>query len=88
MLNDKRRRQILDAALRCFRESGFRGASVSDICKVAGMSPGHLYHYFPSKEAIVASCRQPVRHRRLHPRRARRAGGVTARPFASRPPAA
>jgi len=55
VLNDKRRRQILDAALRCFRESGFRGASVSDICKVAGMSPGHLYHYFPSKEAIVAA---------------------------------
>ncbi|QYU70402.1 TetR/AcrR family transcriptional regulator [Leptolyngbya sp. 15MV] len=54
-LTERRRRQILDAALRCFRESGLRGASVSDICKVAGMSPGHLYHYFPSKEAIVAA---------------------------------
>ena len=55
VLTERRRRQILDAALHCFRESGFRGASISDICKVAGMSPGHLYHYFPSKEAIVAA---------------------------------
>jgi AcrR family transcriptional regulator len=55
VLTDKRRRQILDAALSCFRESGFRGASISDICTRAGMSPGHLYHYFPSKEAIVAA---------------------------------
>ena len=44
---------ILDAALRCFRAEGFRGASISKICAEAGISPGHLYHYFDSKEAIV-----------------------------------
>lgn len=44
---------ILDAALRCFRAEGFRGASISRICAEAGISPGHLYHYFDSKEAIV-----------------------------------
>jgi len=51
--HDERRRQILEAAGRCFARDGFRGASISDICKEAGISPGHLYHYFENKEAIV-----------------------------------
>jgi len=50
---DERRRQILQAAGRCFARDGFRGASISDICKEADISPGHLYHYFENKEAIV-----------------------------------
>ena len=50
---DERRRQILDAAQECFQRDGFRGASIADICAAARMSPGHLYHYFASKEAII-----------------------------------
>jgi TetR/AcrR family transcriptional regulator, repressor for uid operon len=53
--HDKRRRQILEAAGRCFARDGFNGASISDICSEAGISPGHLYHYFASKEAIVSA---------------------------------
>ena len=48
-----RRSWILEAARRCFQRDGFRGASIADICAEAGMSPGHLYHYFGSKEAII-----------------------------------
>lgn len=48
-----RRRQILDAALICFKEKGFHGAAMSAICRQAKMSPGHLYHYFPGKEDII-----------------------------------
>jgi len=44
---------ILKAAARCFARSGFRGASISDICEEAGIRSGHLYHYFDGKEAIV-----------------------------------
>ncbi|MGU9978493.1 TetR/AcrR family transcriptional regulator [Phreatobacter sp. HK31-P] len=44
---------ILDAAERCFVRSGFHGASMSEICAEAGMSPGNLYRYFPSKEAMI-----------------------------------
>jgi AcrR family transcriptional regulator len=51
--HQERRQQILKAAGRCFMRRGFRGASVSDICAEAGISPGHLYHYFASKEAII-----------------------------------
>ncbi|MBE7185176.1 MAG: TetR/AcrR family transcriptional regulator [Methylobacterium mesophilicum] len=47
--------RILDAAKACFVRSGFQGASMQQICTEAGMSPGALYRYFPSKEAIIAA---------------------------------
>lgn len=49
-----RRVAILDAAERCFARAGFHQASMQQICAEAGMSPGNLYRYFPSKEAIIA----------------------------------
>jgi AcrR family transcriptional regulator len=45
--------RIMATAVSEFRAHGFRGAAISGICKSAGVSPGHLYHYFDSKEAIV-----------------------------------
>ncbi|MBR0952332.1 TetR/AcrR family transcriptional regulator [Bradyrhizobium canariense] len=51
--HEQKRGEILGAAIRCFTRHGFRGASTTDICTEAGISPGHLYHYFPSKEAII-----------------------------------
>jgi AcrR family transcriptional regulator len=53
-LQSDRRAEILEAAQRCFVRSGFHGASMQDICTEAGMSPGNLYRYFPSKEALIA----------------------------------
>ena len=53
-LQSDRRAEILDAAQRCFVRAGFHGASMQDICAEAGMSPGNLYRYFPSKEALIA----------------------------------
>ncbi|WP_084398915.1 TetR/AcrR family transcriptional regulator [Henriciella aquimarina] len=56
---DKRRadriNQVLDAAADCFVEYGFHRAGMSKIAKRAGMSVGHIYHYFESKEAIIAA---------------------------------
>jgi TetR/AcrR family transcriptional regulator, repressor for uid operon len=48
-----RRQQILEAATECFRREGFHGSSIARISQAAGMSPGHIYHYFANKEAIV-----------------------------------
>ena len=53
-LKADRRAEILDAAQRCFSRSGFHQTSMQEICQEAGMSPGNLYRYFPSKEAIIA----------------------------------
>lgn len=50
---DIRRQQILDAATCCFLKSGFHGASMAEIAKSFGMSAGHIYNYFESKEAII-----------------------------------
>src|SRR5579864_5730243 len=50
---DEKRQHILQAAEAFFQRDGFRGASIGDICAAARMSPGHLYHYFDSKEAII-----------------------------------
>ena len=50
---DLQTQRILEAAKCCFVRSGFQGASMQQICGEAGMSPGALYRYFPSKEAIV-----------------------------------
>jgi AcrR family transcriptional regulator len=47
------RRKILDAAEALFAEGGFHQTGMAAICAAAGMSPGALYRYFPSKAAII-----------------------------------
>ena len=49
-----RREHIMDAAEKCFVERGFHRTSIHDICREAGVSPGALYVYFNSKEALIA----------------------------------
>ena len=50
-----RRDAILAAARHCFARKGFHQTSTAAICAQAGMSPGNLFHYFPSKQAIIAA---------------------------------
>ncbi|MGX5736880.1 TetR/AcrR family transcriptional regulator [Bosea thiooxidans] len=46
--------RILDAAERVFARAGFHAATMQDVAAEAGMSPGNLYRYFSSKDAIIA----------------------------------
>lgn len=48
-----RREQLLDAALRVFADKGVDGATVKDVAEAAEVTPGLLYRYFDSKEAMV-----------------------------------
>lgn len=50
---DARRRQILDAAVTCFARDGFHRTTMQDIVRESGLSPGAIYGYFASKDAIV-----------------------------------
>ena len=54
-----KRLQILEGARRVFLDSGFDAASMNEIARMAGVSKGTLYVYFPSKEALFEAL---VRH--------------------------
>ncbi|WP_297691510.1 TetR/AcrR family transcriptional regulator [Phenylobacterium sp.] len=51
----ERKRQILLASARRFARQGFAETTILDICREAGLSPGAVYTYFDSKEAIIAA---------------------------------
>jgi AcrR family transcriptional regulator len=52
---EDRRRAILAAAVRVFARRGYHGARVGDIAEEAGVAHGLLYHYFSSKEEVLAT---------------------------------
>lgn len=44
---------IIEATTRVLRKHGYAGASTNRIAKLAGVSVGSLYQYFPGKDALV-----------------------------------
>jgi AcrR family transcriptional regulator len=50
-----KRQLILDAAVRVFARDGYHTSRVGDIAEEAGIAHGLLYHYFPSKEEVLAT---------------------------------
>jgi AcrR family transcriptional regulator len=52
---ETRNREILDAARACFLRKGFHATSTDDICREASITPGGLYHYFGSKDELIAA---------------------------------
>lgn len=54
-MSDARRALILDAARSAFFEHGLDGASIREIAKRAGYTPGAIYSYFASKEEVYAA---------------------------------
>ncbi len=58
---------IYQTALGLFREKGLESTTMREIAKAAGVALGGAYHYFPSKEAIVATYYQEIQtaHREL-----------------------
>jgi AcrR family transcriptional regulator len=53
--SNERQTRILDAAEGVFARAGFHAATMQDVAAEAGMSPGNLYRYFASKDAIIAA---------------------------------
>ncbi|WP_368490989.1 TetR/AcrR family transcriptional regulator [Clostridium sp. BJN0013] len=51
-LSEEKQVYIINAAADIFGEEGFHHASISRICKKAGISNGALYKYFENKEAL------------------------------------
>jgi len=57
--------EILRAAARVFRRSGFASAGMRDIAAEADLSPGNLYHYFQGKDEILYFCQEQALERLL-----------------------
>jgi TetR/AcrR family fatty acid metabolism transcriptional regulator len=53
IVQEDRRRRILDAAVKVFARKGYHTSRVGDIAEEAGVAHGLLYHYFESKEALL-----------------------------------
>jgi TetR/AcrR family transcriptional regulator, transcriptional repressor of aconitase len=58
-----RRRQIVEAALKCFARLGFHKTSMQDIVKQSKLSPGAIYCHFASKHAIIVAVVEERHHR-------------------------
>lgn len=53
---ERRRDEILRAALLAFRERGYHGTTLDHIAERLGVRKTALYHYFADKEAILHAC--------------------------------
>lgn len=54
--HNQRRELILRAAAEVFAEVGYHGASLEDIAERLDLTRASLYHYFPSKDALLSTC--------------------------------
>jgi AcrR family transcriptional regulator len=52
---DRTRQSLLAAGITRFAREGFRGTSVADVCRDAGLSTTASYPYFQSKEALFVA---------------------------------
>lgn len=58
------RQKLIDAALRVFAESGFRGATTRRIAEEAGVNEVTLFRHFKSKTALINEAAQLYARRR------------------------
>ena len=58
----RRRRQLIDATIEAIADVGFAQASLGEIARRAGVSPGLVAHYFANKDGLLeATMRRLVR---------------------------
>ncbi len=63
---EERRREIIEAARRCFLQNGFHQTTTDEICREAAITPGGLYHYFGSKEEIISAVIEDAAQTTVH----------------------
>ncbi|MCV7205243.1 TetR/AcrR family transcriptional regulator [Mycolicibacterium peregrinum] len=52
---DRRKAEIVKTATRILTESGYQGMSLEDVAEQTDIAKATLYHYFSSKDALVAA---------------------------------
>jgi TetR/AcrR family fatty acid metabolism transcriptional regulator len=53
--NNKRREEIINAAIVVFADKGFYNAKVADVARAAGIADGTIYLYFKNKDDLLIS---------------------------------
>lgn len=51
--SDAQRARVVEAAITAIAERGPDQVTVRDVARLAGMSPGHVTYYFPSRDRIL-----------------------------------
>lgn len=59
-ISDKKE-AILRSTLELIKDNGFHGTPISLIAKKAGVASGTIYHYFPSKDAIIIELHRQIK---------------------------
>lgn len=57
---EERRRDLIDATMRCLAQHGPGAATIQKICAEAGVSLGLISHYFGSKDGLMAETYQAM----------------------------
>ena len=55
---ERRRQEVLHAALETVREKGYHATTLDDIAERLGVRKAALYYYFPDKDSILFACHQ------------------------------
>jgi len=50
----KTRARLFDGAITLFKERGYDGVTVAEICKAAGVAKGTFFNYYPTKDHVLA----------------------------------
>ena len=53
---EKKKQAVIQAALRLFKDKGFKETSIKSIAEAAEVSPVSIYNYFGGKDNLVALC--------------------------------
>lgn len=51
--HDDKRHLILKSAAHVFARDGYDGASMASVAQACGISKANIYHYYPSKDAVL-----------------------------------
>lgn len=57
---DKRRVQLIAAAIEVYGQQGYRRTSVKQVCAAAGLTDRYFYEAFDNSEALLAACFEVV----------------------------
>ena len=53
--SEKTKSEILQTAVRLFRERGWKEVNIEDVVKEVGVTRGAFYHYFKSREELISA---------------------------------